>query len=171
MDKKYILRSGIRTAKWSRLAAKAVDLFIILVLSTTLYPMGPILGIVYISLSDSMQMGQSVGKKMVGFAVVSLIDGQPCSTKQSVIRNLPIIFPLIFAIIPFWGLIFTVILGVPLLALEAYFVLSIASGHRLGDVMADTTVIANDPNRVDLQKSKKLSWFDQNEPSSSVSKL
>ena len=52
MDKKYILRSGIRTAKWSRLAAKVVDLLIILILSTTLYPMGPILGIVYISLSE-----------------------------------------------------------------------------------------------------------------------
>ncbi len=94
----------------------------------------------------------------MGFAVISLEDGKPCSTKQSVIRNLPIIIPLAFAVIPPWGIIFGMILFPPLILLELYLLFKLDSAHRLGDVMADTTVIANDPNRADIRKAQE-SWF------------
>lgn len=158
MDRKYILRSSIRAAQISRLMAKAIDLFIVLILSMLFYPFGLILTLVYISISDSLAGGQSVGKKIMGFAVISLEDGTPCSLKQSFIRNLPIIIPLAFAIIPPWGIIFCTILLPPLMILEIYLLFRLDSGHRLGDVMADTTVIANDPNRADLRKNQQ-SWF------------
>lgn len=159
MDRKYLLRSSIRAAQISRLMAKAIDLFIVLILSMLFYPFGLILTVVYISISDSLAGGQSVGKKIMGFAVISLEDGTPCSLKQSFIRNLPIIIPLAFAIIPPWGIIFCTIFLPPLMLLEVYLLFKLDSGHRLGDVMADTTVIANDPNRADLRKNQQ-SWFD-----------
>lgn len=158
MDRKYILRSSIRAAQISRLMAKGIDLFIVLILSMLFYPFGLILTLVYISLADSLAGGQSVGKKIMGFSVISLEDGTPCSLKQSFVRNLPISIPLAFAIVPPWGIIFCTILLPPLMILEIYLLFKLDSGHRLGDVMADTTVIANDPNRADLGGNAQ-SWF------------
>lgn len=160
MKRKYLLKTGINTSKVSRLLAKMVDLFIVLILSTLFYPFGLILALVYMGISDSLYDGQSVGKRLMGFAVISLEDGTPCSLKQSLIRNLPIIVPMAFAIIPLWGWIFCSILAVPLILLEVYLLFKLDSGHRLGDVMADTSVIANDPNRVDLRKAQK-GWFEE----------
>lgn len=159
MDRKYLLKSAIKVARFSRLIAKAIDLFIVLVLSIFFYPIGIILSIVYMAVADSLQGGQSVGKKFVGFSVISLEDGSPCSVKQSFIRNLPIIIPLFFAIIPFWGWLISVIIAVCFLGLEVYLLYKLDSGHRLGDVMADTTVMANDGTLMQI-KSRKTSWFD-----------
>jgi uncharacterized RDD family membrane protein YckC len=159
MKRKYLLKSGIKTARITRLLAKVIDLFILTILSLLFYPFGLILAITYIAICDSLHNGQSVGKRFMGFAVISLEDGTPCSAKQSLIRNLPIVVPMIFAIIPLWGWIFCSILSIPLMIMEVYLLFKLDSGHRLGDVMADTTVIANDPNRVDLNKSKQ-GWFD-----------
>lgn len=94
----------------------------------------------------------------MGFAVISLEDGMPCSMKQSFIRNLPFIAPLIFAIVPLWGWVIGLILWFPLMILELYLMFKIDSGHRLGDVMADTSVMANDGDNIGVKK--KSSWFD-----------
>ena len=158
MDKNYILKSGKRIAHLSRLIAKVIDLFIVVILSMFLYPLGILLGAFYLAIGDSLQEGQSVGKKFIGFKVVSLEDGRSCSFKQSVIRNLPFLIPLIFAIVPLWGWVVAFILSIPLISLELYLMFKLDSGHRLGDVMADTSVIADDFHRADVNK-KKDSWF------------
>ena len=158
MKKNYILKSGLNTARITRLIAKAIDLFIVLILSMLFYPFGLLLALFYIGVADSINGGQSVGKKVMGFSVISLEDGKPCSVKQSIIRNLPLLIPMGFAIIPLWGWIFCSILAIPLVLLEVYLLFRLDSGHRLGDVMADTTVIADDHDRVDLRKAKE-SWF------------
>lgn len=161
MDRKYILKSPIKIARLSRLIAKGIDLLIVMVLVTVLYPIGVILAFIYLACSDSMHYGQSLGKKFIGFSVISLIDGKPCSFKQSLIRNLPILIPLAFIIIPFWGWILAVLIGIPLISLELYLLFTLDSGHRLGDVMADTTVIANDPHRSSANMNKRRdSWFE-----------
>ena len=159
MKRKYLLKSGINTARVSRLIAKAIDLFIVLILGTLFYPFGLLLSLAYIGVSDSLYDGQSVGKRIMGFSVISLEDGKPCSLKQSIIRNLPIMIPMAFAVIPLWGWIFCSILAVPLMLLEVYLLFKLDSGHRLGDVMADTSVIANDPNRIDVRKAQQ-GWFE-----------
>lgn len=169
MKRKYLLKSGINTARLTRLIAKVIDLFLVVILSMLFYPFGLILAIAYIGVSDSLYDGQSVGKRFMGFAVISLDDGTPCSLKQSVIRNLPIVIPMVFAIIPLWGWIFCSILSVPLMLMEVYLLFKLDSGHRLGDVMADTTVIANDPNRVNLKKSKE-GWFENEKNMSPVNR-
>ncbi|MBT3981119.1 MAG: hypothetical protein HOE90_07180 [Bacteriovoracaceae bacterium] len=168
MDKKYLQGSQVRVARLSRILAKGIDIFIVLLLSMFFYPLGLIASIVYMCVSDSLQGGQSVGKKFIGFSVVSLKDGTPCSLKQSTIRNLPFIIPLAFGIIPLWGWVFSILLGLPLVGFEFYMLFKIDSGHRLGDVMADTTVIANDPASANYKK-KKDSWFE--EESSSIASL
>lgn len=159
MKRKYLIRNNFNTSRLTRLLAKAVDIFIVLILSFLFYPFGLVLALVYVAISDSLSGGQSVGKKLLGFAVISLEDGSPCSLKQSTIRNLPLLLPMFFALIPFWGWIISSILSIPLIGFEIYLMLKLESAHRLGDVMADTTVIANDENRADI-KNAKNGWFD-----------
>lgn len=162
MNTKQILRSSINTARLSRILAKIIDMFLVLILSMLFYPFGLLLAIFYIAMADSLHDGQSVGKRIIGFAVISLEDGTPCSVKQSVIRNLPFLIPMAFALIPFWGWIFSSLLAIPLLLLEMYLLFKLDTGYRLGDVMADTSVIGNDQNRADLRKTKD-SWFGPHE--------
>lgn len=162
MKPKYILKSAIRTARLSRLIAKAIDLFIVAILSMFFYPAGLILSLAYLAIADSLYGGQSIGKRFIGFSVISLEDGMPCSIRQSFIRNLPLTIPLGFAIFFPWGVIICAFLIVPLILLEVYLLFKLDSGHRLGDVMADTTVIGNDPDRVDIRKAKE-SWFKNSE--------
>lgn len=159
MDRKYLLKSAIKVARFSRILAKAIDLFIVLVLSLFLYPIGILFSIVYLIFADSIQNGQSVGKKFIGFRVISLIDGTPCSLKQSFIRNLPFIIPLAFAIIPVAGWFMAIIIGLPFVGVELYLLYKLDSGHRLGDVMADTTVMANDDTMLAIKK-RKTNWFE-----------
>lgn len=157
--RKYFLNSPINVARLSRLSAKAIDLFIVLILSIFFYPLGILLSVIYMGICDSLQNGQSVGKKLIGFAVISLEDGTPCSARQSAVRNLPIILPLLLAVIPFWGWILSVLIGIPLMLLEIYLIYKLDSGHRLGDVMADTSVMANDGTPLKTKK-RKTSWFE-----------
>ncbi len=143
----------------ARLIAKSIDLFIVLVLSFFLYPMGLILGILYIVVSDSMQNGQSAGKSFIGFKVISNSDGSRCSIRQSAIRNLPIIIPLALAVIPIWGWILSILIGPPLIILEVYLIFTLDTGKRLGDVMADTTVVVGSSEHTEVTRT---TWFSQN---------
>ena len=141
MNQKYILQPFPSVPLHSRLLAKMIDLFIALILLLLFQPLGAILSVFYLSFSDHIQQGRSVGKKFLGFRVISLKDGSPCSLRQSVYRNLPFTVPLVFAIIPFWGWVFALITLAPLGLLELYLMFSLDSGHRLGDVMADTRIV------------------------------
>jgi uncharacterized RDD family membrane protein YckC len=153
------MSGAMKTARWYRLIAKCIDLGLVTLGAVFYYPMGLILGVIYLCVADSLYDGQSIGKRFMGFGVVSLIDGTPCSTWQSFIRNLPFTVPLFFLIFPYWGWIFSAVFAVPLALMEVYFLFKLDSSHRLGDIMADTTVIANDGTRLDLRKTK-TPWFE-----------
>lgn len=162
MDRKYLLEKAIRVAKLTRLIAKAIDVFIVVCFSIWFYPLGVVLGIIYMSMCDGLSNGQSAGKRFMGFAVKSLEDGSPCSFKQSVVRNLPFTLPILTALLlPIIGWILGTILGVVLVGFELYLLYNLDSGHRLGDVMADTSVMANDDNFAGV-KNRKTSWFTSN---------
>lgn len=160
MEDKYLLKSGMKTARMARLIAKAIDLLIVGFFGLIFYPWGILISLAYLSVADSLQNGQSVGKKIIGFAVISLEDGSPCSLKQSVIRNLPFLVPLAFAIVPIWGWVLSAFFGLSLVALELYLLFTLDSGNRLGDVMADTTVVSNIEMHADVRKISR-SWFDR----------
>lgn len=159
MKLKYLLQRPLYTALLARFIAKGIDLFIAFILAIFFYPIGVIFAAFYLAIADSLYGGQSVGKKFIGMAVISLEDGTPCSFKQSVIRNLPFVIPFTVAIIPLWGWALAILMGIPLAGLEIYLLLKLDSGHRLGDVMADTTVIANDPERKSASKEHKNHWY------------
>ena len=161
MDKKYLLKNSERAGKTARLFAKAVDLFLCLLLSFFFYPVGILLAVFYLSVSDALQNGQSVGKKLMGFNVISMENGEFCSIKQSVIRNLPLSAPLFFAVIPIWGWIIWLLAGTFFICLELYLLIKLDSGNRLGDVMADTTV--NAINGPDPEKVGATNWFPKQE--------
>ncbi len=159
MSKDYLLSKSKKVSLITRLFAKCVDLFIVFILSILFYPVGIILGIVYLSLSDSLQNGQSVGKKLVGFCVISLKDGTKCSYKQSVVRNITLSIPILVGIIPVWGWLLMVMMALPIVGFEIYLMIKLDSAHRLGDVLGDTTVV----NQLsDKEKSDALpasNWF------------
>lgn len=159
MNRKSFLSGPLSRARWCRMIAKLIDVGLVLVGAVMFYPMGLILGIIYLSVADSLYDGQSIGKRFMGFSVVSLVDGTYCNMKQSFIRNLPFTVPLFFLVFPFQGWIFSAVFAVPLAAMEVYFLFRLDSSLRLGDILADTTVIANDGNRLDLRKTK-TPWFD-----------
>lgn len=46
---------------------------------------------VYILLADALPGGQSLGKRIVGIAVVKESSGQPCGVSQSLVRNLLVV--------------------------------------------------------------------------------
>ena len=163
MNRKSFLSGPMARARWCRLIAKCIDVGLVTIGAVMYYPMGLILGLIYLCIADSLYDGQSIGKRFMGFGVVSLVDGSPCSTKQSFIRNLPFTAPLFFLVFPYGGWIFSAVFAVPLAAMEVYFLFRLDSAHRLGDIMADTTVIANDGTRLDLRKTKGH-WFDTPPP-------
>jgi len=146
----------------ARLMAKAIDLFIVLILSVFFHTLGLFLSAFYIGISDCLQNGQSVGKRFMGFQVISLEDGGPCSLKQSFIRNIPILVPLLLGIFPIFGVILGVVVGLFLLVLELFFIFKLDSGHRLGDVMADTSVMGHDGTQMVVKKKKTTGWFPEN---------
>lgn len=165
MDRKYLLSMGPKRARFARVMAKGIDLAGILVLSLMAYPWGLVIAIGYLAVSDSLFDGQSFGKRMIGFRVISLEDGKPCGMRQSWVRNLPLLVPMMFAIVPFWGWILCGLLSLPLVVLELYLLFKLDSTHRLGDVMADTTVVSNTAQLMDVRgRRHRQSWFEERKP-------
>ena len=64
-----------------------------------------------------------------------------------------------FSIFPFWGWIFSILIAPPLILLEVYLLFKLDSGHRLGDVMADTSVVPLTGAKVSSKKQPS-SWFE-----------
>lgn len=130
----------------NRVAAKFVDLFIVFLVAVILpYPVGPLLGFVYSLVGDGIQgggfEGQSVGKKLFKLQVVHIKTRQPAHWKESILRNAPVGVATFFGIIPIWGWIILAVIGLPLMVMEIYLMVTVETGHRLGDVMGDTEVI------------------------------
>jgi uncharacterized RDD family membrane protein YckC len=151
--------AGSRAARLMRVLAKAIDFFLAFLLCVVLYPFGVLLSIGYLCIADSLNQGESVGKKLMGFKVLCLKEGKPCSFKASTVRNLPFTVPLLFLLVPVWGWLACFFSLIPLLVLEIFLIFKLDAFHRLGDVMADTTVIANDPHREFYKKKDKKEWI------------
>jgi len=82
--------------------------------------------------------GASLGKMVTGSLVVRE-DGGPASTGQKILRNLPFALPGFVGMIPIVGIFFEMILAVVILGIEV--ILFFATGRRLGDRLARTTVV------------------------------
>lgn len=130
----------------NRVVAKLIDLFLVIAVAGIFpYPLGPLLGFSYSLFADGMNFGpfkgQSVGKKVMKLQVMHLIRQDYASYRDSALRNTPVGIATFFAIIPIWGWMILILIGVPLMVMEIYLMLSVEHGHRLGDAMADTEVV------------------------------
>lgn len=138
--------SSSRVSVSNRVAAKLIDIAVVIALAAILlYPLGPLAGFCYSLFADGLklfgQRGQSLGKKAMKLRVVQSKSRKPATYRDSAFRNAPVGVATFFAIIPIWGWLILGLIGLPLMAMEIYLMLTVPTGHRLGDVMGDTEVI------------------------------
>ena len=141
--------SQIKVGVWNRIVAKMIDLLIVFFLAWLPYPVGPLSGFLYSLLCDGINQGpfrgQSIGKKVMKLQVINTMQKKPAQWKDSLLRNLPVGVATFFGIIPIWGWLILLLVGVPLMVMEVYLMITVESGHRLGDVMGDTEVVEAKP--------------------------
>jgi uncharacterized RDD family membrane protein YckC len=156
----------VKVSVLNRVLAKLVDILLVFTMAAVLpYPVGPLAGFIYSLVADGLKwprvQGQSVGKRFFKLRVVSIVsrnigepggggmadtetlikERYPASVRASVLRNAPVGVATFFAIIPVWGWLILGLIGIPLMIMEVYLMVTLESGHRLGDVMGDTEVI------------------------------
>ena len=135
----------MRFASWkARLFAKFIDLLLVVSLGLLLgNGVGSILGFFYSLVADGLPFqkfeGQSIGKKIMGLQVNTQAQA-PASLRVSVIRNIPVGLVTFLMIIPFWGWILSLLVGIPLGLIELSLIARAERHQRLGDVMADSFV-------------------------------
>ena len=130
-----------------RVVSKALDILLIAAAWELLPRAGFFAGIFYILVSDGLLSGRSLGKKVIGLQVISLKTKMPCSMRGSILRNLPFAIGLLSLKIPLFGWI---VLGAICL-LEIILIIGSADGVRLGDMLAQTTVVARDEKTEEKQ--------------------
>jgi uncharacterized RDD family membrane protein YckC len=140
------MQTEIKVNVLNRVAAKLIDIAVVVIVVKLLpYPVGPLLGFLYSLFADGMPFrkmrGQSLGKKLMKLQVVHIHRNEPASLRDSAMRNAPVGVATFFAFIPVWGWLILILIGVPLMIMEVYLMLSVEAGHRLGDVMGDTRVV------------------------------
>lgn len=147
MSQSVSLLTRQKASVLNRVIAKVMDLLLVMMVAAVVpYPFGPLSGFVYSLLADGMNFrpfqGQSVGKRLMRLRVIHARAGTPASLRESLLRNMPVGVATFFAIIPVWGWLILGMVGVPLMIMEIYLMLSVPTGHRLGDVMGDTEVVS-----------------------------
>lgn len=129
-----------RASPLKRTFARLVDLLVAWALTLVVPPVGLLGGILYLALADGFQKGQSLGKMVFGLEVI-LVNGDPCTLKASIYRNIPFSLALLFAAIPFIGWILLVLAIIPILLVELWLVVVDDKGERLGDRISGTRVL------------------------------
>ncbi len=137
-----------------RAVARVLDLMLMFALALILPGvLGPIVAFTYSLCGDAMSHlpvfrekltqypGQSLGKIALGVRVIEIEGAESLTLKRSAIRNLPFGLMTFFLLIPLWGWLIAFLVGVPLIALEAYLMIRVPRGQRLGDAMAGTEVV------------------------------
>lgn len=119
-----------------RTVSKGVDFIIIVAAAEALPKAGWLGGFCYLLISDGLRDGRSIGKMLTGLRVLGQ-SGRPCTIKESIIRNSTLAAGLVLWKIPLvgWLLLLCVI------ALEFVILLGSQNGLRLGDELANTSVV------------------------------
>ena len=122
-----------------RIAAKVLDFILIAAVIEIIPRAGFFAGLAYLLLGDALFDGRSLGKRLVRLQVISSESRQPCSFRDSILRNSTFGLGYLLSLIPWIGWIFIAIVA------AGEFVLALGSreGRRLGDELAKTTVIEN----------------------------
>jgi len=122
----------------NRFVARIIDLIIAAAFSMLLYPVGFFAGLTYILIADGFFDGRSLGKKLINLRTIKS-DGELCSYKESVLRNMTIAGAYLFFFIPYVGWLFTL----AIIVVETLIIIGNEKGLRIGDELAKTIVIEN----------------------------
>lgn len=132
-----------------RVFAKVIDILLVVFLGRI--PLvggaGSVLGFLYSLVADAFAtknvQGQSLGKKILRIRVASGNGHQTrmARLKTSVLRNAPVGIVTFLMIIPVWGWILSLLIGVPLFLIELSLMIKADRHQRLGDVMAESVVL------------------------------
>jgi len=129
-----------------RFLAKFIDLLVMGALFVIPGPVGPLAGTTYILISDGLDGGQSLGKRLIRLRAVSLDPYGPCDLRKSMIRNSPfallVVFCFIVGWIPYVGTLLSLIAIAAVFGAETTLIFTDSMGSRFGDRVAGTLVIA-----------------------------
>jgi uncharacterized RDD family membrane protein YckC len=131
-----------------RALARLADLALAFAFANAVPQFGPPIAALYLLVADGLTQGQSIGKKIFGVRTVVLppegsrsTRGAPAGYRESILRNAAFGFVALFFGIGFVGWLVVVLVGVPVIAFEAWMVWSDRLGIRIGDIFADTQVV------------------------------
>jgi uncharacterized RDD family membrane protein YckC len=119
-----------------RAVSKGIDFIIILAAAEALPTAGWPAGFVYLLISDGLGGGKSIGKRLAGIRVLAE-SGAPCSIKDSILRNSTLALGLLLLKLPVFG--WLIMLGI--IALESIILIGNKNKMRLGDEIANTSVV------------------------------
>lgn len=121
-----VLISPVELAR-QRILAWLIDLMILLGLSILLGGVGWIIVAGYLLLRDGLFAGQSLGKRIIGLKVVVPGEARPCTFKDSTVRNLLWLVPIVNVVMGLTGL---------------HALMHDRRGRHWGDRMGQTQVVA-----------------------------
>ncbi len=120
-----------------RAAAKILDFILIAAVIEIIPRAGFFAGLAYLLLGDGLFDGRSLGKKLIRLKVVSVDALQPCTFRESLLRNSTLGLGYVLWLVPWIGWI-----SLPVItAVEFILILGNKESRRLGDEIARTTVI------------------------------
>ncbi len=120
-----------------RAAAKILDFILIAAVIEIIPRAGFLAGLAYLLLGDGLFDGRSLGKKLIRLKVVSIEALQPCTFRESLLRNSTFGLGYVLWIVPWIGWIALPVIA----AVEFILILGNKESRRLGDEIARTTVI------------------------------
>jgi len=120
-----------------RTVARILDLILIAAVIEVIPRAGFFAGLAYLLLGDGLFDGRSLGKKLIRLKVVSIETLQPCTFRESLLRNSTLGLGYLLWLIPWIGWIALPVIA----AVEFILILGNKEGRRLGDEIARTTVI------------------------------
>jgi len=125
--------------------ARIFDLLLAYALARVAGPVGPLFACIYLLVADGLIHGQSLGKRIFGVRAMLVPrgarQGRPAGYRESVLRNAPFALLGLFYGVTLVGWVMLFVVGVPILAFEAWMVWSDRLGIRIGDIFADTQVV------------------------------
>jgi uncharacterized RDD family membrane protein YckC len=128
-----------------RFIAKFIDFLVMGALFMVPGAVGPLAGTTYIIISDGFKGGQSLGKKIIGLRVVSLLTGSPADIRKSILRNSPfavlVIFFYLVGWIPYLGKLLEAAAFLAVFGIEIALIFTDDLGQRFGDRVARTLVV------------------------------
>lgn len=120
-----------------RTVAKILD-FILIAAAVEIVPKaGFFAGLAYLLIGDGLFHGQSFGKKLIGLKVVSRDTQNPCTFRDSILRNSTFGIGYLFYNVLWFGWVAVIIIAL----LEFFIMLGSREHKRIGDEIAGTLVI------------------------------